>query len=134
MKTRKSPKALRKAKLRAREKHEQLQGILTLGKFPFIVAGTLAFSAASDTVISFPNVAFQNGDWISISGQSNDRSKKIDHKKVHIARRRQSKGKIKPVMYEIENAQATTMTIKAGTGLHAGDTITTNGIYTVTCA
>ena len=138
----KSPKILREAKQRARGLEKQY-GILRLGKFPFTVAGTLTFTQGSGLTVNSPAVtfkadpaitfssdpdtgmAFSSGDWITISaGQNDDRSNRINHKKVHVARRRQSKGKVKPIMYQIEDVSATTMTIKAGSGLHAGGTLT----------
>lgn len=120
---RRSPKALRKMM------KKQQWGFVVGTGFPLTVAGTLNFGPASAiTFSSDPNtgMGFKVGDTIMISGQREDRSNRIDYKKVHVARRRQSKGKIKPVIYEIDHVSATTMTVKTGTGLSAGGTITCN--------
>lgn len=126
----KSPKALRKLKKRQ-------WGIVIGAGLPVTVAGSLHFNQGnlvndkSAEFTFFYDGAFQPGDKIMISGQREDRSNRIKYKKVHVARRRQSKGKSKPIIYEIDNVSATTITVKAGTGLSAGGTITSNGLYTV---
>lgn len=119
MKTkRKSPKAIRQ---------EKLYGIITLGT-PFVAAGTLQFGSvlANDKDATFTSPydgGFRAGDYIWIDGQQNDRSQRVKYKKVHVARRRQAKNKLKPVVFEIENTTATTITIK-GDGLYEVSTIT----------
>ena len=136
-----SPKALRKQKKRQ-------WGIVVGTGLPLTVAGTLNFGpAAAITFASDPNtgMGFKAGDKIMISGQSEGRSNRafggydesvyINHKKVHVARRRQSKGKTKPIIYEIDNVSATTITVKAGTGLTGGGTITSaSGSHSISYA
>jgi len=128
---RRSPKALRKLK-------KQQWGIVVGTELPLTVAGTLNFGPGSAvTFASDPNtgMGFKAGDMIMISGQREARNNRIKHKKVHVARRRQSKGKIKPVIYEIDSVSATTMTVKTGTGLTGGGTITSaSGSHSISYA
>jgi len=105
---RKSPKQLRAKRW----------GIITLGN-PFVAAGTLTFSGGlvdDDAAIFTFNydTGLQAGDYIKIV--DNGESVGIDHRKVHVARRRQSKGKTKRLVYQIENATATCITVKADKG------------------
>ena len=101
-KKRKSPKALRLEKRRI----ERLGLIAEDGD-------TYSFSFDYDGGI-------QTGDFIRVSGTSD--SEIIDHRQVHPARRRQSKGKDKAVIYQVKDATATTLTVED----------TNNGIYQVT--
>lgn len=114
---RKSPKALRQQSNR--------WGIITLGD-PFVVTGALNFVQSSPAIsFSFDyDTGIQKGDWISVAGFADET--KVDHTKVHVARRRQSKGKTKPTYFEIENTSATTLTLKGG-----GTLTGTNGMYSV---
>lgn len=115
-KKRKSPKTLRQSRK---------FGILkNMDGFVFTSAGTLTIGGglvSNDCVtFSFPyDGGLQVGDYITISGhQHTGRSNRVDHTKVHVARRRLAKGKPKPVVYEIESATASTLTIRDSNGLY----------------
>jgi len=122
---RKSPKAIR----------QKQAGIIRFMDNPFVVSGSLNFGSSfhaktwikAKYVDFFYDTGIQAGDWITISTGSYDESVNIDYRKVHVARRRQSKGKTKKILYEVQNTSATCITVKD----------TSNGIYatsTITCA
>lgn len=108
---RKSPKAIRQEKVR--------WGILNMG-LPFTVAGSLNFGSSlpmADPSVSFTfdyDTGIHKGDYISIV--DNSESVGIDHRLVHVARRRQSKGKTKKILYVVRDASATCITVKANKG------------------
>lgn len=120
---RKSPKAIR----------QKQAGFIRFMDNPFVVSGSLNFGSSfhatgsSTSFDFFYDTGIQAGDWITISTGSYDESVNIDYRKVHVARRRQLKGKTKKILYEVQNTSATCITVKD----------TSNGIYatsTITCA
>ena len=96
-------------------------------KLPYTVSGSLNFNSHlidDNPCVSFSfdyDTGIQKGDYISVVGGSN--SGTIDHRQVHVARRRQSKGKEKAAFYTVKDATATTLTVTDN-----------NGIYKVTSA
>lgn len=94
-----------------------------------IIAGTWTWSDELITTTFtdagmgiFEDAGIETGDWIQITGTWDWNSNPIDPKKIHVARRRETKKKqtsINNGIYEVAHTDGTTITVSGGTMIFA---------------